>query len=321
MTAGRPPRILEWVMFVGTRTLVVLAVLLGAQEDPRYGLLAPIPDRGGVPPIVEIATRPTAQELDFRRRGREHARQIRRIRHEYLGDMRAVEFRSRGIDELRGFTDPAAFGPLIEVLAAEKDDVRLAMLEHFAGQGDDGQAALAVMAIHDPSEAYRHEAMRRMISPASPPVLRVLDTGLRSIRHDIANHAGTLAGSLKALQAIPLLIFAQATQDPFDEPGDLAWIAVATQRAFVAGIEPIVGSGAGAFRPIPGIVQEGAILRIVDAVVIFYRTEIHRVLVMMTTDDWGRSTAHLGYDMNAWWHWYNEQYVPDRNARAALDDS
>ncbi len=307
-------------MLVGPRTLVVLAVLLGTQEDPRYGLLTPIPDRGGVPPIVEIAVRPTAEELEFRRRGREYASRIRRVRHEYLGDMRAREFRDRGIDALRGFTDAAAFRPLIEELAAEKDDVRLALLEHFAGQGDDGQGALAWMAIHDPSEAYRHEAMRHMVSPASPTVLRILDSGIRSTRHDIANHAGTLAGSLRALEAIPLLIFAQATQDPFDEPGDLAWIAVATQRAFVAGIEPIVGSGAGAFRPIAGVVQEGAILRIVDAVVIFYRTEVHRVLVMMTTDDWGRSTAHLGYDMKAWWHWYNEQYVPDRNARAGLGD-
>ena len=303
-----------------TGILVVLLPLLGPGDDPRHGLLTPIPDRGGVPPIVEMVTRPVDQELEFRRRGREYASEIKRIRYEYLGDMRAEKVRNRGVDELRGFTDAAAFMPMIEVLAAEKDDVRMAMLEHFAGQGDDGQAALAWMAIYDPSEAYRHEAMRRMVSPASPKVLGVLDTGIRSTRHDTANHAGTLAGSLRALEAIPLLIFAQATQDPFDEPGDLAWIAVATQTAFVAGLEPIVGSGAGAFRPIPGIVSEGAILRIVDAVVIFYRTEVHRVLVMMTTDDWGQSTAHLGYDMNAWWHWYNEQYVPDKNARASLDE-
>ncbi len=282
--------------------------------------LAPIPDHGGVPAIVEIATRPAADELDFRRRVRENARQIRRIRHEYLGAMRAQELRNQGIDELRTFTDPAAFQPLIEELAREKDDVRLALLEHFAGQGDDGQAALAWIAISDPSEAFRHEAMRHMVSPASDPVLQVLDTGLRSTRHDLANHAGTLAGSLKALEAIPLLIFAQATQDPFDEPGDLAWIAVATQTAFVAGLEPIVGSGAGAFRPIPGIVQEGAILRVVDAVVIFYRTEVHRVLVRMTTDDWGQSTAHLGYDMRAWWHWYNEEYVTAVNGRVAASE-
>jgi len=56
-------------MLVLPRTVVVLLPLLGVQDDPRYGLLTPIPDSGGVPPIVEIATRPTAEELDFRRRG------------------------------------------------------------------------------------------------------------------------------------------------------------------------------------------------------------------------------------------------------------
>ena len=287
------------------------------QDDPRYGLLTPIPGHGAVPPIIELAGRPDDDELAFRRRSRDYVIQIRRIRHEYLGRIRVAELRSRGIDELRTLTDPAAFMPLVEELSGQKDDVRLAVLDHFAGQGDDGQAALAWVAVYDPGEAFRHEAQRRMVTPAPDPVLRVLDSALRSNRHDIANHAGTLAGSLRVLQAIPLLIFAQATADPFDEPGDLAWIAVATQRAFVARIEPIVGSGVGAFRPIPGVVQEGVILRVVDAVVIFYRTEVHRSLVMMTTDDWGRSTAHLGYDMKQWWVWYNDQYLPWKNAEGA----
>ncbi len=287
------------------------------RNDPRDGLLTPIPDHGAVPPIIELAARQTEDELAFRKRSRGYAVEIRRIRHEYLGRMRVAELRERGIHELRSLTDPAAFMPLIEELSDQKDDVRLAVLDHFSAQGDDGQAALAWVAIHDPGEAFRHEAQRRMVSPAPDPVLRVLGNALRSNRHDIANHAGTLAGSLRALQAIPLLIFAQATVDPFDEPGDLAWIAVATQRAFVARIEPIVGSGVGAFQVIPGVVSEGAILRVVDAVVIFYRTEVHRSLVMMTTDDWGQSTAHLGYDMRQWWTWYNDQYLPRKNAEIA----
>ncbi len=301
--------------------VLVLVPLLGwAPDDPPQGLLSPIPDHGAVPPMVEPAARSGDEELAFRRQSRKLATQIRRIRHEYLGDTRADDLRARGIDELRRLTDPAAFIPLIEELASQKDDVLLAVLDHLAAQGDDGQAALAWAAIFHENEAVRHEAQRRMVSPASAPALRVLDTGLRSNRHDIANHAGTLAGSLRALEAIPLLIFAQVTADPFERKGDLAWIAVATQRAFVAGLEPVVGSGAGAFRPIPGIVQEGAILRIVDAVVIFYRTEVHRSLVLMTTDEWGQSTAHLGYDPREWWVWYNEHYVPAKNVEAALHD-
>ena len=110
---------------------------------------------------------------------------------------------------------------------------------------------------------------------------------------------------------------AQSTADPVETEGDLAWIAVATQRVYVAGVEPVVGNAAGAFRPIPGIVQEGVILRVVDAVAIFYRTEIHRSLVAMTTDDWGRPTDYLAYDMKAWWQWYNDEYVPFKNEQIA----
>ncbi len=300
--------------------LPVLAGPLWAQEsprweqtDPRYGLLTPIPDRGAVPPIVELARAPSPESVTFRGRSREFARQIRRIRHKHLGDIRVEELRAEGIARLCELTDPAAFQPMIEELAGEKDDVRLAVLDHFAVQGDEGQAALAWVAIYDQSEAMRYEATRRMVAPASDPVLGVLDGGLRSTRHVIANNAGTLAGALRALETIPLLIFAQATADPFDNTGDLAWIAIATQRAFVAGVQPIVGDGAGAFAPIPGIVSEGAILRVVDAVVIFYRTEVHRVLVAMTTDDWGQSTAHLGYDIKRWWEWYNTEYVAFKN--------
>ncbi|MHC4590967.1 MAG: hypothetical protein ACYTAQ_17015 [Planctomycetota bacterium] len=163
----------------------------------------------------------------------------------------------------------------------------------FAGQGDDGQAALAWVAIHDDDERIRHEAARRLVAPASKPVLRVLDHGLRSPVHEIANNAGTVAGATFALETIPLLIFAQATADPVEDEGDLAWILVATQTAYVAGIDPIVGSGSGAFAVIPGVVQEG---------------------VLLACD---RPTDHLGYDMKAWWEWYNAQYVPCRNEQLA----
>jgi hypothetical protein len=183
---------------------------------------------------------------------------------------------------------------LIEELAREQDDVRLAVLDHLTAQGDEGQAALAWVAIHDGDDRIRHEATRRLVAPASPPVLRVLDQGLRSPVHEIANHAGTVAGATFALETIPLLIFAQATGDRVENEGDLAWILVATQTAYVAGIEPIVGSGSGAFAVIPGVVQEGVL-----------------------TDDWGRPTDHLAYDMKAWWQWYNAEYVPFKNEQLA----
>jgi hypothetical protein len=304
-----------WV--VATASAQTQEATTWSQTDPRYGFLAPIPDRGAVPPIVEMAQRPSRQELDFRARSRDYGRQIRRIRHEHFGTVRVQALRDEGIAELKELVDPAAFKPLIEELAREKDDVRLAVLDHLAAQDNEGQAALAWVAIHDRDERIRHEATRRLVAPASPPVLRVLDQGLRSPVHEIANHAGTVAGATFALETIPLLIFAQATGDPVENEGDLAWILVATQSAYVAGIEPIVGSGSGAFAVIPGVVQEGVLLRVVDAVAIFYRTEIHRVLVAMTTEDWGQPTDYLAYDMKAWWEWYNAEYVPFKNEQLA----
>lgn len=286
------------------------------QTDPRYGLLTPIPDHGAVPPIVEMmraAAEPTRQERDFRAESRRYARQVRAIRHEFLGDVKVARLRAQGIAALCELTDPAAFRPLVEETRREEDDVRLAVMDHLAAQGDRGQAALARMAVYEEDQGMRHQAGRRLTRPASDAVLAVLDEGLRSTTHAIANRAGTVSGALGALQTIPLLIFAQATADPVDDEGDLAWIAVGTQEAFVARVEPVVGSGAGAFQPIPGVVSSGTILRVVDAVAIFYRTEVHRVLVQMTTDDWGEPTAGLGYDIRAWWEWYNGEYLPYKN--------
>ena len=295
-----------------------------ADHDPRYGILSPIPDRGGVPPIVDMLTSPSEGQLAFRARSRQFTQQIRAIRHEYLGKIRVPPVRAQGLAQLREFTDTAAFMPLIRELRGEADDVRLGLADHFATLGDDGQAALGWLAIHDHDPAIRHEALARMVSPAGLPVLNVLDQALRHHRHEIANNAGFVAGALNALETIPLLIFAQATADPVDSQGDLAWIAIQTQTAYVQRIEAVTGDAAGGFRPILGIVTEGVILRVVDAVAINYRTEIHRSLVAMTTNEWGQSTEHLGYDMGRWRTWYNEDYLPlkreqDRLARLAAE--
>ena len=304
---------------VASVTLALVVVAAGGAtepDDPRYGLLSPLPDRGGVPPIVEMMYGPTPAELAERAQARAYAKEIRRIAHEHLGDIRVDSIRQAGIAELRRFDDPAAFMPLISELSREKDDVRLAVVDHFAGQAEPGQAALAWLAIYDEDPGIRYEATRRMATPAPRPVLHVLDAALRNTRHEVVNNAGALAGALNAAETIPLLIFAQVASDRVEKKGDLAWIAIQTQRPFVARLEPVVGDGAGAFQPIVGIVNEGVILRVVDAVVVIYRTEVHRSLVAMTSREWGRSTEDLGYDLRGWWKWYNLEYVPFVNERA-----
>lgn len=288
------------------------------QTDPRYGLLTPLPENGGLPPIVDMLYGPTPQELDFRARSRDYAKQIGLIRHKHFGDKRVPEIRQAGLEQLREFTDPAAFRPMFEELRREDDEIRLALLDHFASQGELGQAALAWVAIYAANEektaereaALRNEATRRMTQPPSIPVIQVLDGALRSQTHRVANNAGALAGSLNALQTIPLLIFAQVTGDAVREQGDLAWIAIGTQQLFVVDVNPVVGNGVVAFEPVVSVINEGVVLRVVDAVAMSYRVDVHRSLVAMSTMEWGQSTEPLGYDPQKWWAWYNTEFVP-----------
>ena len=288
------------------------------QTDPRYGLLTPLPESGNLPAIYDLLYGPTPEELEFRARSRDYARQIRIIRSRHFGSMRDEKIRDAGLAELREFTDPAAFRPMFEELAGERDEIRLAVLDHFAAQGEYGQAALAWVATFAASEekgderasALRNEAVSRMIEPLPPPVLQVLDQALRHSKHTVANNAGAVAGALNVVQAIPLMIFAQVRQDRVEEQGDLAWILIGTQQLFVVDLEPVVGNGVVAFEPVIATVTEGVILRVIDAVAVSYRTAVHRSLVAMTTHEFGRSTEHLAYDPAKWWTWYNDEFVP-----------
>jgi hypothetical protein len=129
-----------------------------------------------------------------------------------------------------------------------------------------------------------------------------------------------IVNALDIVRAIPMLIFAQVNVTQNQEtPGDLAWIAIQTQRAYVAGLIPVAGDNAGGFQPIIGVVSEGSILRIVDAVVIEYRTVVNGSLVNLTTRDWGKPTDSFGYNVQSWWDWYNTEYVPFKNGESKDD--
>ena len=308
-------------------------IVTATKRDPStqpdrapVGLLTPIPSTG-VPPIYSKMYDLTAEELKVRAEARAYARQINKIRHEHFGKIKVEEIRRQGIDQLKEFTDPASFRPMIEELRREADDVRLGMLDHFSMQGDEGQAALGWVAIFDRDPAIRNEALKRMVAPAGEPVKFLLNGALRTRDHDTVCAAATVAGALNVTSTIPLLIFAQAATSGntgSDQQGDLAWIAIQTQRAYVQNLIPIVGDNSGAFQPVIGVVSDGVVMRVVDAVVIEYRTPVHSSLVAMTSHDWGQPTEYLSYNVQAWWDWFNNEYVPFKNEelqKAALSGS
>lgn len=308
-----------------SRSLSTLLIL--ALAGPATGQSNAPTTRPATPPNhTGTVTETPVSEADLDRIAelRGYPEAFRRIRHEHFGRIRSDRLRQAGLRELRQFPDPAALRPMWRTFREEPDDVRLAILDHFLDQGDEGQAALAWVAMHEDDEtaasrANQYEATRRLVGPASPDVIASLNTGLTNQDSGVANRAASIAGTLDALEVIPQLIMNQAFAPSFSgDDGDLAWIAVGRQTVYIAEVVPIVGNNAVAFQPIPAVLTEGFVFRVHDAVAIIYRTIVHRVLVTMTTDDWGQPTDHLGYDVRAWAEWYNDEYVPYKNEQLAI---
>lgn len=302
--------------------ILVVALLAGDSAAPPVApapipanLLEPIPARGGVPRITTASDLLERRVEDARAETRDYRRQIQELADRYFRSARK-EQHALGFEAIRTFTDPASFRPMLEVLSRESIEVKRTMLDHFGEQGDAGQAAIALAAIHDPDRSFRHEATTRLHRPAADSVVRVVDDSLRDTKHEVVNNAGLLAGNLNILAAIPPMIFAQVADDPMARTGDLAWIAIGTTKTYVANVVPIVGDNSGAFAPVIGSVVEGVVLRVQDAVAFSYRTDLHDSLVAMTTADFGESTEMIGYDMRAWWHWFNTRYVPFKQKQA-----
>jgi hypothetical protein len=82
-----------------------------------------------------------------------------------------------------------------------------------------------------------------------------------------------------------------------------------------------VGDSAVAFDPTISVITEGTILRVIDAVVVTYRYEVHNALVGLASQGWGRPTDHLGFDNAAWRKWYADEFVPYRKSLAAAEQS
>jgi hypothetical protein len=72
----------------------------------------------------------------------------------------------------------------------------------------------------------------------------------------------------------------------------------------------VVGDNAGAFQPVIGQLIEGVVMRVQDCEVTIYHGSVHDSLVAISSFDSGTNTASLGWDMRAWYRWFNEQYVP-----------
>jgi len=274
-------------------------------------LLAPLPTTGGVPRMVPARVRPgTAEDWAT------HDRRYALLRMQQLRAGSAPATRASGLAAIRECKDPSAFESMYGALKGERHDVQMAMLDAFAVGGDEGQYAIASMAIQSADKGVRAEATRRLTLPPGPGALAAIDDGLRAGDHEWVNNAGVLAGAVHAIEAIPQLIFAQYVQQPTEERGDRAWIAIGKTTSYVQNVVPVTGDNSGAFQPVIGQVYEGVVFRIQDCVATVYHGGVHDSLVAMTTYDSGMDTAGIGWDMRAWRTWFDTTYVAIKRRQA-----
>lgn len=302
------------------RPTLPLALLLSLASAAPAPALA----QGQLPADATADEIAAYRELQAARRGYE--RDLRKIRSDYFLNIRGTEVRQIGMRRLRGYTDPAAFPLLTDLFFPEGADVRDAVLDHLAGLDTvEADAAIAWEAVYgdDPNDRL---ASRRLLERLDadrglhPVVVDVVRSGLREPDEGTPIEAARVAASLDLYDLIPLMAQAQvAARGGGDRRGDLAWITIGTQRAFVSDVTPVVADGAVAFDPQLSVVSEGTILRVSDAFVAIYRVELHGILVGMTSEAWGQPTGQLGYDAPAWGAWYREEFKPFLEAKAAAE--
>ncbi len=276
-------------------------------------------------PMLDPSSPEARAYAAFQREKRAVSKRLRLLRREHFGTMRDVERRQEGLRGLRRFTSPAALAAMTSLFDREAEDVRGAVLDHFASLGNgDGDAALAWEAVHGEGAWYRARARELLAGrvgggDASPRVGGIIADALRGEDDDAAVAAGRLVHALKLYGFIPLMASSQVAVrgGGQERTGDLGWIMIGRQQTFVADLIPVVSNNAVGLDPQIGVISDGVMLRVHDAVVTVYRTELYRELVAMTTEAWGKPTDALGYDADAWRNWYTEEFVP---ALAAVKD-
>lgn len=257
--------------------------------------------------------------------------ELRKLRRAHFGTIKRVDIRQEGLAKLRAYTEPSIFASLIEIFRNDAEDVRTAVLDIFSdAKNDSGDAALAWVSMTDRDEGIRAAALDRLqrrlaeVGGVSDRINLVVLKGLRSGDEKQMAAAAELAGNLGLYEVIPWLISAQVGQSlggggggSGSNQGDLAYILVGQQIAFISDLTPVVSDSAVAFDPQISVITQGTLLRVNDAVVTTYRTEIHNSLVGLSSRYTGRPTIGMGWDQDKWWKWYQDEFLPLKRARAA----
>lgn len=278
-------------------------------------------------------------------------RELKKLRATYFRGTKNTETRQVGISKLNNYSEPAVFPLLLDLFKAEDRDVRTAILDHLADIGSDqADATIAWGAVFDDDPWFRAEATKRALrrakasGGASNRVKWAAAAGFRSKNEKHIAAAAFFARDLSMYDAIPEMINLQVgggggrsggggtgvgggggsgvTLSAGDPGTGIGILMVGTQQAFVSDLQPVVGDNAVAFDPTLSVVTEGVVLRVIDAVVITYRTEVNQSLIALADKGWnqaseGRTTSPMGWDQVKWRQWYTSEFLPYRRVQDA----
>lgn len=298
-----------------------LAIAQDTPATPAPSTLPAVEDPNAIEPAANPEQDKQVQDaLRQHHLRRQHLEiELKQLRHKYFRNPRAYDLRAAGLEKLKEYNDPAIFESMIEIFSRSGDDVVEQIIDHLASlETPEALATVAWTALFDTHPRRRDMATGALTDtlrgkPIPQSVKSVVADGL-SRAHDphVANAAG-LAATLKMADAIPAMIATQVVgRGNGSQGGALAYILVGQQQAFVSDLEPVVGPSAVAFDPELSVVTEGVVLRVLDAVVVTYRVEVHQALVRLTSDLWGQDTSYLGWDVPKWRQWYTREFVPSQ---------
>lgn len=261
-------------------------------------------------------------------------KELRKLRQSHFGNIGNRAVRQDGIIKLLDYTDPALFPLMVDIFGNEGPDVRDAMLNHFFDSATaEGDGGLAWMAMFGKDDATRRRAkgfvQRRIDTTGSVPdqVKLTIAAAMKSDQAEPMRAGLDLIRGLDLIEFVPWLIAGQVRQQGVQAgtggggAGDLAYIVVGTQTAFVSDLTPVVSQSAVGFDPQLSTITSGTILRIHQAVVYEYHTEINAALIDMTSRHMGASTRRLGWNVPAWREFYANEFLPKIAQEKAARDA
>ncbi len=260
---------------------------------------------------------------EFRKKQLALEKDLKKLRGKYFANTNNAALRSDGILKLRTYRDDWMYQSLIAVFQEQADDVRDGLLEIFtSAKSDAGDRGLMWLAIAHPKAAWRSaaiESLSHRVNESGRPTRAMVDVASNAVNSGdqaVIASAGEAGAALNIFEIIPLLIQAGGGGGP--GPGGsypdtqhkrpLAWIAFATQTAYVSNLRPAAGQGTIGFDPTISVVNSGNLLVINDAVVsqapprIVYRplASLGSALTGQPAED----LAKMGTDAASWKQWY-----------------